>query len=55
MESYCHVRNMQDLLPQFKGLVFPFGALVEHHPISAKDHSLKTPQIGSEIVTWNLP
>ena len=28
---------------ELEGLVVPFGALVECHPISAKDHSLKTP------------
>ena len=51
MECYCYLRNMQDLLSDGKtphekrfGIPFneptiPFGAVVEHHPISAKDIS----------------
>ena len=51
MECYCYLRNMQDLLSDgktpyerrfgmpFNGPVVPFGAMVEYHPISAKDIS----------------
>ena len=47
IECYCHLRNFQDLLSDGKtpcerwfGMPFkPFGALVEYHPISAKDQS----------------
>ena len=51
MESYSHVRNVQDLLADgrtpcerlfaepFKGPVIPFGSMVEYNPISAKDQS----------------
>ena len=48
-ECYCYLRNTQDLLSDWKtpyerwfgmplnGQVIPFGAVVEYHPISAKD------------------
>ena len=51
MECYCNLRNVQDLLSDgktpyerrfgmpFNGPVIPFGAMVEYHPISAKDLS----------------
>ena len=51
MEWYCYLRNTQDLLSDgrtpyerrfgmpFNGPVIPFGAMVEYHPISAKDIS----------------
>ena len=51
MECYCYLRYVQDLLPDGKtpyerrfGMpynepVTPFGAMVEYHPISAKDMS----------------
>ena len=51
MECDCHLRNIQDLLScgktpcerrfgiPFDGPVMPFGAMVEYHPISAKDIS----------------
>ena len=51
MECYYHLRNVQDLLSDGKtpyerrfgvpcnGPVVPFGAVVEYHPISAKDFS----------------
>ena len=51
MECCCCLRNMQDLLSDgktpyerrfgvpFNGPVIPFGAMVEYHPISAKDQS----------------
>ena len=50
-QSMTYLRNIQDLLPDgttpherrfgmpFNGPVMPFGALVENHPISAKDMS----------------
>ena len=51
MECYCHLRNIQDLVSEgktpnerrfgmpFHGPVIPFGAMIEYHPISAKDLS----------------
>ena len=51
MECCCYLRNIQDLLSDgktpyerrfgmpFDGPVIPFGAMVENHPISAKDQS----------------
>ena len=51
IECYCHLRNVQDLLSDgkttherrfeepFTGPLIPFGARVEHHPISAKDQA----------------
>ena len=51
MECYCYLRNIQDLLSDgktpyerrfgipFNGPVIPFGAMVEYHPIFAKDLS----------------
>ena len=51
MECFSYVRNVQDLLSDgktpyerrfgmpFNGPVMPFGAMVEYHPISAKDLS----------------
>ena len=51
VECYCYLRNIQDLLSDgktpyerrfgmpFNGPVIPFGAMVEYHPISAKDTS----------------
>ena len=51
MECHCYLRNIQDLLSDgktpyerrfgkpFNGPIFPFGAMVEYHPISAKDLS----------------
>ena len=35
MECYCYLRDVQDLLSDGKHHMF--GAMVEHHPISAKD------------------
>ena len=49
MECYCFPRNIQDLLSDgqtpyerrigmpFNGPVIPFGAMVEYHPVSARD------------------
>ena len=51
MECYTYLRNIQDLLSDgktpyerrfgqpFKGLIIPFGSLVEYHPVTAKDQS----------------
>ena len=51
MECYCYLRNIQDRLSDgktsyekrfgmpFNGSVIPFEAMVEYHPISAKDLS----------------
>ena len=40
-DCYCYLRNFQDFLADGKtqGPVFPFGAVVEYHPISARDQS----------------
>ena len=55
MECYCYLRNIQDFLSDWKilyerrfgmpseGPVVPFGAMVECHPISAKDISRVQP------------
>ena len=46
MECHCYLRNVQDLLTDerrfgepFIGPIIPFGAMVEYHPISARDSS----------------
>ena len=51
MECYCYLRNIQDLLSDgktpyerrfgmpFDGPAIPIGAMVDYHPISAKDQS----------------
>ena len=61
MERYCYLRNIQDLLSDgktpherrfgmpFNGPVIPFGAMVEYHPISAKDQS-RLHQFGSKVL-----
>ena len=61
MECYCYLRNIQDLLSdgktpyerrfgiQFNGQVIPFGAMVEYHPISAKDLS-RLHQFGPKVL-----
>ena len=61
MECYCHLRNIQDLLSDgktpyerrfgmpFNGPVIPFGALVEYHPVSAKDQS-RLHQFGAKVL-----
>ena len=58
-ECYCCLRNVQDVLPDweipwerrfgkpFKGPIVPFGAMVENHPISARDQ-FKTSSIWQE-------
>ena len=61
MECYCYLRNIQDKLFDGKtpnerrfgmpvnGPRIPFGAMVEYHPISAKDQSLLH-QFGSKVL-----
>ena len=61
MECYCHLRNIQDLLSDgktlyekrfgmpFNGPVILFGAMVEYHPISAKD-TLRLHQRGPKVL-----
>ena len=61
MECYCYLRNIQDLLCDgttpyerrfgipFDGPVIPFGAMVEYHPISAKDQS-RQHQFGAKVL-----
>ena len=59
MECYCYLRNIQDLLSDGKtpyerrfGIPLygpiPFGAVVEYHPISAKDIS-RLHQFGPKV------
>ena len=62
MECYTYLRNMEDLLSDgktpyerqfgkpFNGLVIPFGAMVEKHPISTKDHQARLSRSTGE--TW---
>ena len=61
MECHTYLRNIQDLLPggkppcerrfgmPFDGPVIPFGAMVEYHPISAKDLS-RLHQFGKKVL-----
>ena len=61
MKCYCHLRNIQDLLPDGKtpyerrfgmtlnGPVITFGAMVEYHPISAKGMS-RLHQFGPKVL-----
>ena len=61
MECYTHLRNVTDLLSDgktpyerrfgqpFKGPVIPYGAMVEYHPISAKDLS-RLHQFGPKVL-----
>ena len=61
MECYCYLRNIQDKLSDgktpyerrfgmpFNRPVIPFGAMVEYHPISAKDQS-RLHQFGSKVL-----
>ena len=61
MECYSYLRNIQDLLSggktpyerrfgkPFKGPVIPFGAMVEYHPLSAKDQS-RIHQFGKKVL-----
>ena len=61
MEWNCYLRNIQDLLSDgkspyerrfgepFNGAVTPFGAMLEYHPISAKDIS-RLHQFGPKVL-----
>ena len=61
MECYCCLRNIQDLVSDgktlyerrygepLKGPTIPFGAMVEYHPISAKDLS-RLHQCGAKVL-----
>ena len=61
MECYCCLLNIQDLLADtktpyerrfgmpFDGPEIPFGAMVEYHPISAKDQS-RLHQFGAKVL-----
>ena len=61
MECYTYLRNVTDLLSDgktpyerrfgqpFKGPIFPFGSLVEYHPITAKDQS-RIHQFGKKVL-----
>ena len=61
MECYCYLQNIQDLFSDgmppherwfgmpFNGPVIPFGAMVEYHPISAKDQSILH-QFGANVL-----
>ena len=61
MECHCNLRNIQDVLSDgktpyerrfgtpFNGPVIPFGAMVEYHPISAKDQS-RLHQFGPKVL-----
>ena len=66
MECFTYLRNVTDLLSDrttqyerrfgqpFKGLIIPFGSLVEYYPISAK-RPVKNPSIWIESLTWIVP
>ena len=61
MECYIYLRNVTDLLSDgkslyerrfgqpFKGLINPFGSLVEYHLVTAKDQS-RIHQFGKKIL-----
>ena len=61
LECYCYLRNIQDLLSDWKtpyerrfgmsfnGPVIPFGAMVEYHLTSAKDQS-RLHQFGAKVL-----
>ena len=63
MDSYCYLRKVQDLLSDgkttyerrfgesFNGPIIPCGAVVEFHPISAKDLA-RLHQFGKKA--WNI-
>ena len=65
IRSGRYLRNIQDLLSNgkrhpvkggsvpFNGLVIPFGAMVEYHPVSAKDLS-RLHQFGSKVFPRNI-
>ena len=61
MESFTHLRNIQDVLSDgktpyerrfgkpYEGPIIPFGSLVEYYPISAKDQS-RIHQFGKKVL-----
>ena len=61
MECFCYLRNVEDLLADgktpyewrfgepYKGPVVPFGAIVEHHPISSR-HQSRLHQFGKKVL-----
>ena len=61
MECYTYLRNVTDLLSDgmtpyerrygqpFRGLIIPFGSLVEYHPVTAKDQS-RIHQFGKKVL-----
>ena len=61
LECYCYLRNIKDQVSDGKtpcerrfgvpkkGPIIPFGAMVEYHPISAKDLS-RMHQFGSKVL-----
>ena len=61
VECYTYLRNVTDLLSDgktpyerrfgqpFKGLIIPFGSLVEYYPISVKDQS-RIHQFGKKVL-----
>ena len=61
MECYCSLRNVQDLRANgktprewgfgepFSGPVIPFGAMVEYHPVSSRDHP-RLHQFGEKVL-----
>ena len=56
-QIYCLMgrRPMKDVLGNhLKDLLFPFGSLVEYHPITAKE-SVPNPSIWKESFTWIDP
>ena len=67
MECYTYLRNATDILSDgktpyerrfgqpFKGPVIPFGSLVEYHPITNCEGSVKNPSIWKESLTWIVP
>ena len=66
MECYTNLRNVTDLLTDgktpyerrfgqpFKGTIFPFGSLVEYHPITSKDQS-RIHQFGKKVLPGLFP
>ena len=58
MECYTYLRNVTDLLSDgktsyerrpLKEPIFPFGSLLEHHPVTAKDQS-RINQFGKKVL-----
>ena len=61
MECHCYLRNIQDKLSDektfyerrygmpFNGPIIPFGTMVEHHSVSAKELS-RLHQVGPKVL-----